>query len=155
MQEIKQMLFMQQRFQIESLILSKVESEEKLDSDTVAYFFAWHNGVYPLFNSTSPWHTPFANHFAVHEEKIKDLFCFLDKSDQDEKYISFRELEARYAYEKQTFTWDRADLINALEYFHLHQQFGKKFWSSLLGEGAPSEAHGITRAYCLKEESLL
>lgn len=143
MDDIKRMLYLQQKFMILSLFTNR--SADRVPCPAVAY--AWDADVYP-FLSSGEWHKPYAEEFEVRENQIEGLFKLLADRWDEGKPISFYELEDHYGVRGSAHPgplWSRFTLIHACRYIHLVEgRFDRKFWSALIENGkCPAEAHGI------------
>lgn len=147
MDEVKEMLFRMQRFQILTLFTNP-QAERNV---TPSYAFAWSESVYPFLNESADWHQPYKALFKIQEEDLEELHDLLcDKWDKKQP-ISFYELESHYRIHGSSSpgpVWSRSSLWKACRYFYLHRHFDQSFWSALLENGkCPSEAHSIAREF--------
>ena len=143
MDDIKKMLFLQQKFQILALFTNP-NAERNVTS---SYAYAWDRGVYPLLNDGAKWHQPYKDQFDIKEEPLERLLKLLDDRWMAKNPITFYELEDHYQLrDKPIDGWERYKLINACRYFYLHDSFDKAFWVALLkSPNCPSEATNLAR----------
>ncbi|CAM3511019.1 hypothetical protein [Parendozoicomonas haliclonae] len=144
MDDIKKMLFLNQKFNILAL-KANVNTTATIGAD---YAYAWSEGVYPLFDEGLDWHKPYGEFFDVTEEMMDELSKLLDDHWMSNKPITFYELEDHYKVRQGTTHWDRPRLIHACRYMFLCSSFSEAFWATLCENGkCPSEAHSIPREF--------
>jgi hypothetical protein len=113
-----------------------------------AYAYAWHVGVYPLFNEAAGLHQPFAEQFDVPPNRVEELAKLLDGRWLDKSVPSFYQLESHYDVRGGHGFWDRIKLMHACRYMFLNDMFDGTFWGALLARSDhPVEAQSITRKF--------
>jgi hypothetical protein len=144
MDDIKDMLFNIQRFQILALYTSGADRNV---SDSYAY--AWAEGVYPLFNESAPWHNGYEDNFKISASDIRDIHELLCDKWEAKTLVTFYDLEAELGISGASRPgpqWDRIKLMRACRYLYLQRYFDDEFWAKMLEPGRhPGEASGITR----------
>lgn len=152
MNNTEQQLFTIQRFQ---LLSHYVQANDDVNSFTPSYAYAWSELVYPIFGESASWHVPFKACFKTTEEATEELYDFLCDLFDENKTITFYELERHYGISGSTSSgevWNRHRLVSACRYFYLHDTLSSEFWSALLKNGdCPSEAHSISRKFTKKD----
>jgi len=150
MDDIKRLLFNQQKFQI--LATAKNPAMQGMLSG--AYVYAWDNNIYPIKEEGVTWHKGYEDCFSVDAEAMGELLKFLDERWLEKNPITFYELEDHYDVSgvRSGAVWDRGDLISACRYFYLHRLFDTAFWDHMVGAAnGPVESHGIRHNFDLAE----
>ena len=147
MDDIKRMLYLQQKFMILSLFTNDAQGR----SVHPAYAFAWSEGVYPFLDSAG-WHEPYEDFFAVRNEQIDELHAFLADRWDAKKPLTFYELERHYGIGSSTHpgpVWSRSTLIRSCRYIYLHEDnFDQGYWNHFGKDSNwPVEAHSILRRF--------
>lgn len=147
MDNVTEMLFSLQRFQVLTLYTST--SAERTVSDSYAY--AWFEGVYPLLHETAPWHKPYESAFVIKPVQMNDLYAYLSEAWRSKKIVTFFQMEDHYGIKgskRPGPVWSQANLILGCRYLYLSQKFDAGFWVSLLsGSQCPMEAEAIARKF--------
>lgn len=148
MEELKRMLFLNQKFNIMKLKIDPENSHCICD----AYAYAWQNDVYPILDEGAHWHEPYENCFKVTKDMLNELLKYLAKNFDEDVFFNFYNLEDHYQarYENESNGWSRCRLIDAMRYIFLSGSFSPQFWAKLLETGRhPSEAGIICAKYSL------
>jgi antitoxin MazE len=135
--EIKEILFQQQRFQIMDIGVHHGRF-------TNAYLYAWEDLVYPFFEDTDgsilkrP-HESFAEFFKVTREQVETLHNYFCDQWEGKTVPTFYELEEYFS------SYDRGELIHICRYIYLQgHMFDEGFWEKLITPMQhPSEAASI------------
>jgi hypothetical protein len=147
MNEVKEMLFLNQKFNI----LKLKTDPNSLKNVTDSYAYAWYNGVYPFFEDSAEWHKPYAEFFNVTEEMMDDLSKHFDDAWTAGNKFSFYDLESHYGISGTSHpgvVWDRMQLVFACRYMYLNDAFDDSMWDALCENmKCPSEAHSIRREF--------
>ncbi|THB70077.1 MAG: hypothetical protein D6B28_10165 [Gammaproteobacteria bacterium] len=148
MNDIKEMLFSMQKFEILSQFANT--SEEKRLS--APYVYAWEKGVFPILDEIAPWHLPFAELFLVKKEMIQELIAFLQERYDKGIKLSFYEVEEHYGIKVAHIVgdkgWSRFMLAHACRYLCLHKKFDEEFWAEMVDcAKCPIETKCIIREY--------
>ncbi|CAH5169357.1 TPA: hypothetical protein MEC17_000242 [Klebsiella pneumoniae] len=146
-ENIKQLLFVQQRFQI--LHLGK-----HFDEFSGSYLYAWERGVYPYFDDTDgsvnrkP-HELYPEFFSVSKEEVKFLTDRFNTAWDNGEKLTFYKLEDELHVTSHSDSgWTRSKLLRISRYLFLEECYDSSFWDKLIENGAcPSEAHGIRRKF--------
>ncbi len=147
MDEIKDMLFSMQKFQIMSHFTNSA-AETKISAP---YAYAWEKGVFPILDDVAEWHKPFAKVFPVQEDMMKELIEYLQERFEKGITVTFYELEEHYGIKVAHILgdrWSRFMLAHACRYLNLHNKFSKEFWAEMVDDGkCPVETKCIIRDY--------
>jgi hypothetical protein len=142
--DIRQMLFSLQKFQILALYTNASVERSVTDS----YIFAWSEGVYPFLNESAVWHQPFESCFRISKEPLIALYDLLRERSDNKRPLTFFELEDQCGIRgprRPGPIWDEMDLVRVCRYFYLHRQFDSAFWIALLENGqCPTVAECIS-----------
>lgn len=166
MNEVKKMLFLQQRFHL----LALFTNPQAACNITPGYAYAWLAGVYPKQNKSAIWHEPYAEQFEIGEAEIDGLYNLLTDRWNAKNPINFYELEGHLGAPhqgqvwsqlleeiagnsalgepRQCMGWNRSKLYKACRYLYLANCFCDEFWSSLL-ENGPEDVCAITEDFGL------
>lgn len=161
MNEVKKMLFLQQRFHI----LSLFSSSKSQCNITPGYAYAWFAGVYPSQSKTAVWHLPYKDQFEINDEAINSLHELLSDRWSAKNPIGFLELEGHLGFVHQgevwssvveeiagkslieqafsTGGWNRSKLCKACRYLYLTNCLDADLWGVLL-ERTPELASVVT-----------
>jgi len=149
--DLARMLFSVQRFQVLALFCNTAAEQ----TVSASYAFAWSQGVYPLLNTSAPWHKPFAHCFDIAHERIAELHQLLEQRFAAGAPLSFYELEDHFGIRgsrRPGPQWKQASLINAMRYLYLHRTYDAAFWERLLGDQqCPLEADVIAKPFAADE----
>ena len=148
MEEIKNMLFSMQKFQILSHFTNQCEEI----SLSAPYVYAWEKEVFPILDEIAPWHLPFTSRFPVKKEMIQELIEYLQERFDKGISLSFYELEEHYGIKVAHIIgekgWSRFMLAHACRYLCLHKKFSEEFWAEMVDSAkGPIETKCIIREY--------
>lgn len=140
MEELKRMLFLQQKF----MILNQYADESNTRCVDAAYAQAWDDEIYPLFDDAAPWHSPYDSEFKVSKERVEAVIRYMADQWDAKNALTFYGLEDHFNTRGMNPDYERYELVSIARYCKLHRRFDDEFWNTLLENGqCPSEAHSV------------